>query len=88
MPWSDWKAFQSSHLNAGRYDADTRTLQVQFVNGAVYNYSSVPETVADSLFQTGSSQDFFNTKVKGVYGYMKVSGGYTKSGRRSTRRFV
>jgi len=83
-----WQAFQSRHLLGGKYDATTRVLTIQFVNGAVYNYFNVPDTAADSLFQTGSSQDYFNDKIKGRYSYTKIADGSTRGGRRSRRRFV
>ena len=84
-----WQAFQSRHLNGGDYDPDTRVLTIQFVNGAVYNYYEVPQTVADILFQTSSSQDYFNDKIKGVYVYRKMADGASqRTGRRSrSKRF-
>jgi hypothetical protein len=79
-----WRAFQSKHLNAGDYDPESRVLTIQFVNGAVYNYYDVPQTTADILFQTGSSQEYFNDHIKGVYQYMKVADGMSqRTGRRS-----
>lgn len=86
MAWSDWRAFQSSHMLAGRYDNDSQVLEVQFMNGAIYHYFGVPPTDADSLFQSGSSQDYFNTKIKGRYKYSMMSPGHTKSGRTARRR--
>jgi KTSC domain len=82
-----FRAFQSTHLHGGDYDPATQTLTMQFSNGAVYQYYGVPQTAADSLFQTGSSQDYFNDKIKGRYSYAKVADGTTKSGRRSRREW-
>jgi lysyl-tRNA synthetase class 2 len=84
---NDWHAFQSRHLNGGSYDAESRMLTIQFTNGAVYQYANVPQTVADSLFQTGSSQDYFNDKIRSVYPFTKIADGQTRSGRRSARRY-
>lgn len=81
-----WHIFQSRHLYGGDYDSATQTLVIQFVNGAIYRYSGVPETAADALFQSGSSRDYFNDKIKGRYPYAKLVDGMTKSGRRSVRR--
>jgi len=80
-----WRAFQSRHLNGGDYDPETRILTIQFVNGAIYRYAGVPQTVADTLFQSGSSRDYFNDRIKGVYPYAKVADGMTRSGRPSRR---
>ena len=81
--------FQSKHLNSGDYDPETRTLTIQFVNAAVYAYYDVPQTVVDSLYQTGSSQDYFNDHIKGVYKYAKLADGMSQAtGRRSrSKRF-
>jgi KTSC domain len=78
--------FQSRHLNQAEYDPASQVLTIQFVNGALYQYHGVPRTKADILFQTGSSQDYFNDSIKGVYRFTRLSAGRTKTGRRSTRR--
>jgi KTSC domain len=80
-----WQAFQSRHLSGGDYDPATESLTIQFVNGAIYRYRGVPQTAADSLFQTGSSRDYFNDKIKDRYPHEKLLDGVTKSGRRSAR---
>jgi hypothetical protein len=83
-----WRGLQSRHLNAGDYNPEQQTLAIQFVNGAVYNYMRVPQTVADTLFQTGSPGSYFHDKIRGNYPETKMVSGQTKSGRRSTRRFL
>jgi hypothetical protein len=82
-----WRGLQSRHLNAGDYDPEAQTLAIQFVNGAVYAYSRVPQTVADTLFQTGSPGSYFHDKIRGSYPETKMVSGTTKSGRRSTNTF-
>ena len=82
-----WRGLQSRHLNAGDYDPERQTLAIQFVNGAVYTYSRVPQTVADTLFQTGSPGSYFHDKIRGSYPETKLAWGQTKSGRRSTNTF-
>lgn len=76
--------FQSTHINQAEYDPDTKILVMQFTNGSVYNYFDVPQTTVDTLFQTGSSQDYFNDHIKSRYRYMKIADGQSKrTGRRS-----
>jgi hypothetical protein len=82
-----WRALQSRHLNGFDYDPESRTLAIRFVNGAVYHYRGVPQTVADTLTQTGSPGTYFHEKIRGNYFEVKVADGQTKSGRRSTNRF-
>jgi lysyl-tRNA synthetase class 2 len=82
---SEW-TFQSSHLHRGQYDDETQVLTIQFTNGAIYDYYRVPPHAADTLRASGSSQDYFNNKIKGVYSYSKMADGVTKTGRTSRRR--
>ena len=82
-----WRALQSTHLAGADYDEETAQLTIQFVNGAVYRYSNVPQTSADVLFQSSSPGSYFHDKIRGNYGEMKILDGMTKSGRRSRRRW-
>jgi hypothetical protein len=82
-----WRGLQSRHLNAGDYDPEQQTLSIQFVNGAVYQYRNVSQTVADTLFQTGSPGSYFHDKIRGNYPESKVLDGQTKKGRRSSNSF-
>jgi KTSC domain len=81
--------FQSRHLNTGQYDEETQVLSLQFYNGAVYNYYGVPRTTVDKLFQTGSSQEYFNDHIRDRYSYRKMADGVSRAtGRRSrSKRF-
>lgn len=81
-------ALQSAHLNGAQYDADTHTLRIQFVNGAIYQFSGVPQTTVDNLRQSSSAGSYFHDKIKGRYGETCVAKGVTKSGRVSERRFL
>ena len=63
---------QSSHLEAHGYDPETRTLTVRFANGAVYQYAGVPETVADTLVQSGGGGTYFWSKIRGQYPTVKI----------------
>lgn len=80
-------ALQSSHLNGAQYDEETQTLAIQFVNGAVYSYRGVPQTIVDSFRQSSSAGGYFHEKISGRYGETQTGAGTTKSGRRSRRRF-
>lgn len=76
--------FQSRNLQRAEYDPESGTLRIQFANGAIYDYYSVPQTTVDKLFQTGSSQDYFNDHVKERYSYRKMAAGVSRNtGRRS-----
>ncbi|MBD1821078.1 KTSC domain-containing protein [Cyanobacteria bacterium FACHB-DQ100] len=58
---------QSSMANAVGYDPDQHLLQVQFKNGAVYQYEGVDVETWHELQDTDSPGRFFNREIKGSY---------------------
>lgn len=82
MAWTDWRAFQSSHLNAGRYEDEQQVYQLQFTNGAMYTYFGVPQTVVDTWHQSSSPSDYFQNKVKTSYPYKKMMDAQVPHGRK------
>lgn len=58
----------SSNLAAVGYDDAGRVLEVEFNNGAVYQYKQVPRAIFDDLITTantgGSVGQYFNQHVK------------------------
>lgn len=54
----------SSNLASVGYDALSRTLEVEFINGSVYRYSGVPENVYRGLMSAPSHGSYFETFVK------------------------
>lgn len=69
----------SSMINALGYDDATRTLTVEFSDGAQYVYAKVPRTVYDRLIASTSTGGAFVELVKSKgYAYKKVVGGNGK----------
>ena len=63
----------SSNLASVGYDATTETLEIEFQNGAVYQYFSVPVQVYHGLMQAESHGSYFNEHIKnGGFRYRKV----------------
>lgn len=63
----------SSNLASVGYDHTTRTLEVAFVHGSVYQYSDVPEHVYHGLMAASSHGSYFDAHVKKAgYVYRKV----------------
>lgn len=58
-------AVSSSQIRSIGHDTDTNTLEVEFNNGAVYQYDSVPREVYLSLMNAGSVGSYFNSHIKG-----------------------
>ena len=62
----------SSSLAAIGYDAKTQTLELEFLNGTLYQYFDVPQGVHEALMQADSKGNFLNGNIKGVYRYARV----------------
>lgn len=63
----------SSNLKAIGYDAQTRTLEVEFLNGGLYSYSGVPSSVHAGLMSASSHGSYFDAHVKKAgYSFTKL----------------
>jgi len=56
----------SSNIKSVGYDAVTRTLEIEFEGGSVYQYFEVPEHVFTGLKTATSPGTFFDSNVKKV----------------------
>ncbi len=64
---------QSSNLASVGYDPSTSTLEVEFLNGRVYQYFGVPERVYHELMNAASKGSYLDQNIKkGNYPYAKV----------------
>jgi len=65
---------QSSNLASVGYDPQTATLEVEFLNGSIYQYLSVPESVYNGLINASSKGSYLDQFVKKAgYQYRQVS---------------
>lgn len=62
-------SLQSSNLAACGYDAETKTLTVQFANGSEYTYSGVPEETYEGLLSASSPGQYFHRHIKGFFSH-------------------
>ena len=62
----------SSNLVSVGYDATTETLEVEFQNGAVYQYYNVNESIYNELMAASSRGKFLAYQIKNVYPYSRV----------------
>jgi hypothetical protein len=53
------------------YDAARQTLWLEFRNGAVYVYSSVPSQVHQALLRADSKGAYFNRHIRGRFPYLR-----------------
>lgn len=49
------------------YDPETESLQIEFQNGAVYEYDQIEPEVWEELRQTRSPGHYYNQVIKGAY---------------------
>lgn len=62
----------SSNIASIGYDTGTETLEIEFLNGTVYQYFGVPENMHIQLMQESSKGRFLNTYIKNSYAYSRV----------------
>ena len=63
----------SSNLASVGYDSSSRTLEVEFLNGTIYQYANVPTDRHVGLLKASSKGDYFNFYIKeGGYSYTQV----------------
>ena len=54
------------------YDDEREILQIEFNNGAIYQYSEVEPEVWEDLQSTDSIGSFYNQEIKGYYPSLKI----------------
>jgi hypothetical protein len=66
------KPVSSSTIALIGYDTKTSTLEIEFVNGNIYQYFDIPESLHTEFVSSASHGQFFNTQIKGHYRYAKL----------------
>lgn len=68
----DRESVSSSNIASIGYDESSETLEIEFLNGGVYQYFDVPKDVFDGLMEEDSHGKYLAANIKGVYRYSKV----------------
>ncbi len=64
----------SSNIASIGYDAARRVLEIEFLNGSVYQYSSVPESLYNGLMNASSHGSYFDSYIKkGGLAYRRIN---------------
>ncbi len=66
------KPVTSSNIKSVGYNEVKRILEIEFNNGSIYEYSSVPKEVYDSLINASSKGKYFNVSIKKGFAYRRV----------------
>lgn len=62
----------SSNLSSVGYSSSQMVLEIQFNDGAVYQYFGVPQSVYTSLMNASSHGTYFHAYIRNVYRYTRV----------------
>jgi len=62
----------SSNIASVGYDANSSTLEIEFNNGAVYQYFDVNENIYEELIAAESVGGYLASNIKGRFRYSKV----------------
>lgn len=62
----------STSVAAIGYDEPSQTLEVEFLNGNVYQYYNVPANMHEQLMQSPSKGQFINTYIKNSYPFSRT----------------
>lgn len=62
----------SSNISSVGYDPAAETLEVEFVNGSIYQYYNVPENMYQQLMNESSKGRFLNAYIRNSYPYTRV----------------
>lgn len=62
----------SSNVASIGYDLSSETLEVEFLNGSIYQYYNVPSNIFEQFRIESSKGKFLNTHIKNFYPYSRV----------------
>lgn len=67
------KAVRSTNIVSVGYDAKTKTLEIAFKSGGVYQYSDVPEKRYASLMKASAIGSYFHREIKPWYACKRIT---------------
>jgi hypothetical protein len=62
----------SSNIGAIGYEAETQILEIEFINGRVYQYSGVSIDEYEAMMNADSKGKYFNANIKNRYPFTKL----------------
>ena len=68
----DRSLVSSSNVSSIGYDRDADTLEIEFMNGWVYQYYGVPEHLYDEVMRAPSKGQFVSQYIRDQYPYSRV----------------
>ncbi len=68
----DRKPLKSSRLRAAGYDERQRTMEIEFVNGDVYEFKAVSPELYRQLMASPSPNSFFEDKIEEAFSGKRI----------------
>ena len=65
-------AYESSNISEGKYNTNTKKLQITFNNCMTYEYDDVPHETFAEMNLAESQGKYFNSKIARSYTYRKI----------------
>lgn len=66
---------KSTTVGSVGYEGESKTLEIEFQSGAVYQYFDVPETVHKGLLSAESKGQCFNNEIRDEYTFERLGRG-------------
>ena len=66
------KPVVSSNLMSVGYEPVTFTLEIEFNNGSIYQYSKVPYEIYNGLMQAPSKGEYHSARIKNSFQYRRI----------------
>jgi hypothetical protein len=63
----------SSLMKSAGYDDSTRTLEIEFRHGGIYQYEQVPAALYAALLHACSKGSFFHQHIQGIFRFNRIS---------------
>jgi hypothetical protein len=63
----------SSDIASIGYDVQSKTLEVEFLRGQIYQYFNVPENIYGEFVKATSHGTYFHKHIKNNFSYKRVS---------------
>ena len=64
--------YESSNIKEGKYNTNTKKLQITFNNGAIYEYDDVPHETFAAMNLAESQGKYFNANIAKSFTYKKI----------------
>jgi hypothetical protein len=63
----------SKAIRALGYDEASRTLELEFISGAIYDYDGVPPEEVLAMLEATSRGKYFDDHIRGPYPYRRIA---------------